>query len=46
VALTSTEVLLLMNEIVHKPEDRVSIVDSKKLVQAAQALHALLQSLR
>jgi aminopeptidase YwaD len=45
-ALTSTEVLLLMNEIVHTPEDRVDVVDSKKLVQAAQALHTLLQNLR
>jgi hypothetical protein len=26
------------------PEDRVDVVDSKKLVQAAQALHALLQN--
>jgi aminopeptidase YwaD len=45
-ALTSTEVLSLMNEIVHTPEDRVSIVDPGKLVLAAQALHALLQNLR
>ncbi len=45
-ALTSTEVLSLMNEIVHTPEDRVGIVDSEKLVQAAQALHDLLQNLQ
>jgi hypothetical protein len=39
-------VLSLMNEIVHTPEDRVSIVDPGRLVLAAQALHALLQNLR
>jgi aminopeptidase YwaD len=44
-ALTSTEVLSLMNEIVHTDKDRVEIVDSEKLVQAARALCSLLQTL-
>ena len=45
-ALTSTEVLRLMNEIVHTDKDRVEIVDSEKLVQAARALCSLLQTLQ
>jgi aminopeptidase YwaD len=45
-ALTSTEVLSLMNEIVHTDKDRVEIVDSEKLVQAALALCSLLQTLQ
>jgi aminopeptidase YwaD len=44
-ALTSTEVLSLMNEIVHTDKDRVEMVDSEKLVQAARALCSLLQTL-
>jgi aminopeptidase YwaD len=44
-ALTSAEVLRLMNELVHTPKDRVEVVDPGRLVLAAQALHALLQNL-
>lgn len=44
-ALTSTEVLSLMNEIVHTGKDRVEMVDSEKLVQAARVLCSLLQTL-
>jgi aminopeptidase YwaD len=44
-ALTSMEVLHLMNEIVHTPKDRVDVVDPDRLVLAARVLHALLQNL-
>jgi aminopeptidase YwaD len=44
-ALTSAEVLSLMNEIVHTDKDRVEMVDSEKLVQVARALCSLLQTL-
>jgi len=44
-AMTSAEVMRLMNEIVHTPRDRPEIVDSGKLVQAAQALNDLLRGI-